>query len=52
MDINPKAEDEQAHALHWMVKLVLKHGAEWRAAGAEDIRGWKAAITAQKERGE
>jgi predicted RNase H-like nuclease (RuvC/YqgF family) len=51
MDINPKAEDEQAHALHWMVKLVLKHGAEWRAAGAEDIRGWKAAITVQKEQG-
>ncbi|MGK8887580.1 hypothetical protein [Burkholderia gladioli] len=34
-DIRRKAEDEQAHVLHWLVKLVLGHGAAWQpAAGA------------------
>ncbi|MCM2547611.1 hypothetical protein EFP18_12180 [Burkholderia glumae] len=34
-DIRRKSEDEQAHVLHWLVKLVLGHGAAWQpAAGA------------------
>lgn len=37
-DIKKKAEDEQAHVLHWLVKLVLDHGAEWQKAAAEELR--------------
>ncbi|MCA8324066.1 hypothetical protein [Burkholderia cepacia] len=37
-DIKTKAEDEQAHVLHWLVKLVLDHGAEWQPVAAEELR--------------
>lgn len=29
-DIPTKAEDEQAHVIHWFIKLVLEHGEDWR----------------------
>ncbi|MFD1557044.1 hypothetical protein ACFSHT_15695 [Paraburkholderia silviterrae] len=44
IDIKPKAEDEQAHVLHWLVKLVLRHGASWRKAGTEDLDAWRARL--------
>lgn len=28
--IQNKAEDEQAHVIHWMLELYEKHGSEWR----------------------
>ncbi|WP_321904437.1 hypothetical protein [Paraburkholderia tropica] len=40
-DVKKRAEDEQANVLHWMVKLVLRHGADWRAAGAKDLEAWR-----------
>ncbi|RDU99178.1 hypothetical protein DWV00_08615 [Trinickia dinghuensis] len=36
--IKPKAEDEQAVVLHWLVKLVLKHGADWWTIGRDELR--------------
>ncbi|MHB9833869.1 hypothetical protein Q8F57_003420 [Paraburkholderia terrae] len=36
-DIKRKAEDEQAVVLHWMVKLVLQHGADWWTVGTKEI---------------
>lgn len=47
MDIQRKAEDEQAHVLHWMVKLVLRHGANWRVEGSKDINAWLEAAHAK-----
>jgi hypothetical protein len=29
-DIPTKAEDEQAHVIHWFINLVLEHGENWR----------------------
>jgi hypothetical protein len=29
-DIPTKTEAEQAHVLHWMIKLALEHGSDWR----------------------
>lgn len=42
IDVKKKAEDEQANVLHWMVKLVLRHGANWRKEGVKDIEAWRA----------
>lgn len=36
-DIRRKAEDEQAHVLHWLTGLALSHGAGWRQVAAEQI---------------
>ncbi|QGZ56706.1 hypothetical protein [Paraburkholderia acidiphila] len=41
IDVKKRAEDEQAHVLHWMVKLVLRHGADWRKAGTKDLEMWR-----------
>ncbi|KVO11764.1 hypothetical protein WJ73_19660 [Burkholderia ubonensis] len=37
-DIKTKAEDEQAHVLHWLVKLVLDHGDNWQKQAAAELR--------------
>lgn len=37
-DIKRKAEDEQAHVLHWLIGIVLEHGDDWRAKAADDIK--------------
>lgn len=42
IDVKKRAEDEQANVLHWMVKLVLRHGAEWRKEGVKEIQAWRA----------
>ncbi len=47
IDVKKKAEDEQAHVLHWMVKLVLRHGANWRKEGVKDIEAWREAARAR-----
>src|SRR5258708_14670611 len=36
-EIKPKAEDEQAAVLHWLIKLVLKHGEKWNEAASADL---------------
>lgn len=30
-DTKARAEDEQAVAIHWMLTLYLRHGADWRS---------------------
>ncbi|MBN3851958.1 hypothetical protein G3N59_01070 [Paraburkholderia sp. Ac-20340] len=47
VEIEHRAEDEQAHVIHWMVKLVLRHGANWRAEGAKHIEAWKQSVEAK-----
>ncbi|UEP49613.1 hypothetical protein LMA00_07655 [Burkholderia ambifaria] len=37
-DIKTKAEDEQAHVLHWLVKLVLDHGDAWQEVAVVELR--------------
>ncbi|MBU9378736.1 VRR-NUC domain-containing protein [Burkholderia gladioli] len=36
-DIQRKAEDEQAHVLHWLVKLVIDHGERWADVAQEEL---------------
>ena len=33
-----KVELEQAHVMHWMIGLLLKHGSEWRALVATRLQ--------------
>jgi hypothetical protein len=52
-DIKRKAEDEQAHVLHWLIKHVLRDGANWRSAAEKDRDVWtgraKAEVTGDSE---
>lgn len=36
--IPPKAEEEQAACLHWMLSLYLKHGANWAKEGEAELK--------------
>lgn len=36
-DIPRRAEDEQAYVLHWLIGLVLEHGAGWAAVAGKKI---------------
>lgn len=36
-EIRTRAEDEQAHVLHWLLCLALESGSEWRAKAADRI---------------
>lgn len=36
--IPEKAEAEQAHVIHWVLGLYLKHGAEWAEKGEAELR--------------
>lgn len=35
--IKPRAEDEQAFVLHWLLTLALEHGADWRRHAGETL---------------
>ena len=37
-EIRRKCEDEQAFVLHWLVTLVLEHGADWRRHAGEVLQ--------------
>lgn len=37
MEIEHKAEAEQAAAIHWMLGFYFRHGAEWRAAAMVEL---------------
>jgi hypothetical protein len=37
-DIPKKAEDEQAHAIHWMLEMHEKHGSLWQEKANEFLR--------------
>ncbi|MCW3699253.1 VRR-NUC domain-containing protein [Burkholderia cenocepacia] len=47
-DIKRKAEDEQAHVLHWLVKLVLAYGDSWQEHAAIDLRAIREAADARR----
>ena len=36
-DIAPKMEAEQAFVMHWLIKLALEHGENWRDLAAADL---------------
>jgi len=48
-DIKTRAEDEQAHVLHWLIQLALEHGDAWRDRASERVSEIRAAISASKE---
>lgn len=47
-DIKPKAEDEQAHVLHWLVKLVLDHGERWADVAEEEMNSMREKVRAAR----
>lgn len=47
--IKTRAEDEQAHVLHWLISLALKHGPEWRAKASERIKAIRDAAAPAKQ---
>lgn len=49
--IKTRAEDEQAHVLHWLISLALKHGPEWRAKASERIEAIRDAAAPAKQEG-
>ncbi|KWC82736.1 hypothetical protein WL58_17855 [Burkholderia cepacia] len=50
-EIKTKAEDEQAHVLHWLVKLVLDHGDDWQKHAATDLRAIREKANAARAEG-
>jgi len=43
--IKTRAEDEQAHVLHWLISLALEYGSEWRAKASERIRAIRDSVS-------
>jgi hypothetical protein len=48
-DIKTRAEDEQAYCLHWLIKHVLAHGAEWASHADADVAAAREKIAATPE---
>ncbi|NEV77918.1 hypothetical protein DYI24_12810 [Rhodopseudomonas sp. BR0C11] len=44
-EIEEKAEAEQAFVLHWLIKLALKHGSNWRDEASDQILQMKTATS-------
>jgi hypothetical protein len=38
VEIDTRAEAEQAYCLHWLIKLVLKHGDEWATIADAELK--------------
>ncbi|MGI4870657.1 MAG: hypothetical protein ACRYFX_05695 [Janthinobacterium lividum] len=49
--IPEKVEREQAFILHWLIKLVLAHGADWVDAARQDLQKLQAQIAQQRGEG-
>lgn len=47
--IQPKAEREQAFVLHWLIKLVLKHGADWQKVAQAELQKLHTAAQEKQE---
>ncbi|VWB76885.1 gp38 [Burkholderia lata] len=49
--IDPRSEDEQAHVLHWLVKLVIDHGERWADVAEEEMNTMRAqaSVASSKE---
>ena len=50
-DIPHKAEEEQAHVLHWMIRLALEHGPAWSEVVHERLTEITNKLDAKKEAG-
>ncbi|KVV12360.1 hypothetical protein WK77_05970 [Burkholderia ubonensis] len=50
-EIKAKTEDEQAHVLHWLVKLVLDHGDDWQKHAETDLRAIREKADAARAQG-
>lgn len=44
VEIKTRAEEEQAHVMHWLITLALEHGAAWREKASERISEIRAAL--------
>jgi hypothetical protein len=49
VDIKTRAEDEQAHVLHWLIQLALDHGDAWWDRACDRLREIQEAVRAGKE---
>ncbi|KVL90778.1 hypothetical protein WT02_23235 [Burkholderia stagnalis] len=47
-DIKTKAEDEQAHVLHWLVKLVIDHGERWADIADQELTAMRGKVDAAR----
>ncbi len=50
--IPAKAEREQAFVLHWLIKLVLKHGEQWAEVAQQELKALVPAAAQEGEKGE
>ncbi|MCM2490847.1 hypothetical protein [Burkholderia glumae] len=48
-DIDSRSEDEQAHVLHWLVKLVLDHGDRWADVAELDLNAMRTKARAMQD---
>jgi hypothetical protein len=48
-DMKTRAEDEQAYCLHWLIKPVLAHGAEWAGHAEAEVAAAREKIAATQE---
>ncbi|WP_175706815.1 hypothetical protein [Burkholderia ambifaria] len=46
-DIAEKAEDEQAHVLHWLVKMVIDNGERWADVAGDELEAMRAKLAAR-----
>lgn len=46
VEIKTRAEDEQAHVMHWLITLALEHGSTWREKASDRIHEIRAALAA------
>lgn len=44
VEIKTRAEDEQAHVMHWLITLALEHGSAWREKASDRISEIRAAL--------
>ncbi|MDE4918596.1 hypothetical protein ACUXAV_000695 [Cupriavidus metallidurans] len=47
-EIKKRAEDEQAHVLHWFIQLAIQHGPAWRERATASINEIRAAVTKEQ----
>lgn len=47
-NIKKRAEDEQAHVLHWLIQLAIQHGPAWRQRASDSINEIRTAMSRAK----
>lgn len=46
-DIKTRAEEEQAHVMHWLITLALEHGSAWREKASDRISEIRAVLATE-----